>query len=421
MAVNDAPSLDGTGNYEHPLYDVLLETPGLSVATASLDALLAWGLEHSLWMFPMATSCCGIEFMAAAGSRVDLDRMGTIVRASPRHCDVMVVAGTITTKMAPRVKRLWDQIPEPKWCIAMGSCAISGDFYRNLYSVVPGVDTFLPVDVYIPGCPPNPEALMAGLLRLKEKIAETRLGKKVAPDPRPELLKATKPSLPRLQDLGRNPALSAQQTKSAFEATELGMGPALIVPEQPSAPPDVEAAGPAAEAAPADPAVPAPARADAPQDDFGALLTTVFGISELPKNGPPLIPVSRHVELAKRLKRLGYRQLVTVVASHWLAGTGRKGKEPGESEHFEVAFVLRTVGPGTKTATWSVRLGANESLPSLATVFAGCDWQEREQFDLVGVRFAGHPDLRRLMMAENYQGHPLRRDFPIDAPDAPWR
>ncbi|MCP4915674.1 MAG: NADH-quinone oxidoreductase subunit B [Proteobacteria bacterium] len=142
----------------------------------TLDKLLSWGQQNSLWVFPMATSCCGIEFMAAAASRFDMDRFGSIARGSPRHCDVMVVAGTITVKMAPRVKKLWDQMPEPKWCIAMGSCAISGDFYRDIYSVVPGVDVFLPVDVYVPGCPPNPEALLNGLRALKDKIDQQQKG-----------------------------------------------------------------------------------------------------------------------------------------------------------------------------------------------------------------------------------------------------
>jgi NADH-quinone oxidoreductase subunit B len=98
----------------------------------------------------MGTSCCAIELMATAASRLDIDRFGSIVRGSPRQADVMVIAGTITVKMAPRVKKLWDQMPEPKWAIAMGSCAISGDFYRDIYSVVPGVDTFMPVDVTCP-------------------------------------------------------------------------------------------------------------------------------------------------------------------------------------------------------------------------------------------------------------------------------
>ena len=179
-------ALEADRNYEHPLYDVLARFPGLDVATTSIDQLLQWGAKNSLWIFPMATSCCGIEFMAAAASRVDFDRMGAMIRGTPRQTDVMVVAGTITVKMAPRVKRLWDQMPEPKWCVAMGSCAISGDFYRDIYSVIPGIDVAIPVDVYIPGCPPNPESLMAGLMRLQEKVTLKREGKPVPRDARPE-------------------------------------------------------------------------------------------------------------------------------------------------------------------------------------------------------------------------------------------
>jgi NADH-quinone oxidoreductase subunit B len=202
--------------FSHPLYDFMARMPGLDVATTSADKLLTWGASNSLWIFPMATSCCGIEFMAAAASRVDLDRMGTIVRGTPRQSDVMVVAGTITVKMAPRVKKLWDQMPEPKWCLAMGSCAISGDFYRDIYSVVPGIDTFLPVDVYVPGCPPNPEELMHGLMRLQEKIQAFRAGKPrgaAERPPTPEHMR--RPSLPRLDDPTRPDELSLLQTQSA--------------------------------------------------------------------------------------------------------------------------------------------------------------------------------------------------------------
>ena len=205
--------------YEHPLYERMLSVPGLDVAVASLDQLLTWGAVNSLWVFPMATSCCGIELMATAASRVDVDRMGTIVRGTPRQADVMVVAGTITVKMAPRVKKLWDQMPEPKWCIAMGSCAISGDFYRNLYSVVPGIDTFLPVDVYVPGCPPNPEALMHGLLRLQEKIQRQRKGEKVVPEVNPDRIQVTKPSLPRLCDAARTKEAGPVRTPSVRRGT----------------------------------------------------------------------------------------------------------------------------------------------------------------------------------------------------------
>jgi NADH-quinone oxidoreductase subunit B len=187
--------------FEHPLYDYLERVPGLDVMTTTVDKLLTWGATNSMWIFPMATSCCGIEFMSAAASRVDLDRMGAIVRGTPRQCDVMIVAGTITVKMAPRVKRLWDQMPEPKWCMAMGSCAISGDFYRDIYSVIPGIDVAIPVDVYVPGCPPNPEQVMAGLLKLQEKIRLKRAGLPVPKEERPETLEKTIfPRIGRLEE-----------------------------------------------------------------------------------------------------------------------------------------------------------------------------------------------------------------------------
>jgi NADH-quinone oxidoreductase subunit B/C/D len=388
-------TVDDTGNFEHPLYETMLSVPGLSVATASIDSLLTWGLTNSLWVFPMATSCCGIELMAAAASRVDLDRMGSFLRGTPRHSDVMVVAGTITVKMAPRVLKLWQQMPEPKWCIAMGSCAISGDFYRNLYSVVPGIDTFLPVDVYVPGCPPNPEALMHGMLRLQEKVRRTRAGEKVTAEVSPTLLKATNPSIARLCDGARPAELSQQQEQSADTVTLDERREALSVPQSLDTT-----------------TLPSP-------EDFEALVTSM-GVA-MPKDGPPLVPGSAHVELARRLKAIGYRQFVSCVATHWLAGTGRQGKAPAEPEHFEVAYSVRTVGPQSRLAAWAVRVGPGEPVPTLSGVFAGADWQEREQYDLVGVPFAGHPDLRRLMMPENYTGHPLRRDFPSNAPLAPWR
>ncbi len=205
--------------FRHPLYGMiegLTSLPGLDVAYTTADKVLTWGLENSLWVFPMATSCCGIEFMGVASSRFDMDRIGSIPRATPRHCDVMIIAGTITVKMAPRVKKLWDQMPEPKWAIAMGSCAISGDFYRDIYSVVPGVDTFMPVDVYVPGCPPNPDHVLEGMRRLQEKIRLKRSGEWVEPDKRPvEGLRA--PSIPRLGDPARDPVIDRAQLDSVLQ------------------------------------------------------------------------------------------------------------------------------------------------------------------------------------------------------------
>lgn len=211
MAVNEDERA-----FDHPVYDMIARMPGLDVVTTTIDKLMTWGSTNSLWIFPMATSCCGIEFMAGAASRVDLDRMGTIIRGTPRQSDVMVVAGTITVKMAPRVKRLWDQMPEPKWCVAMGSCAISGDFYRDIYSVIPGIDVAIPVDVYIPGCPPNPETLMGGMLRLQEKIRLAREGKPVPKDERPETkAKMINPKIGRFEERGHEHPISRAQLLSA--------------------------------------------------------------------------------------------------------------------------------------------------------------------------------------------------------------
>ncbi len=138
----------------------------------TLDAAINWIRKNSLWPMPMGLSCCAIEFMAVACSRYDLSRFGSeVTRFSPRQADVMIVAGTVTYKMALAVRRIWDQMPEPKWCIAMGACASTGGMFRS-YSVLQGVDKILPVDVYISGCPPRPEAILEGLLTLRSQVID---------------------------------------------------------------------------------------------------------------------------------------------------------------------------------------------------------------------------------------------------------
>nr|WP_304941228.1 NADH-quinone oxidoreductase subunit B [Thermosulfurimonas sp. F29] len=143
--------------------------PGTPAFITPLDKLINWARTGSLWPMTFGLACCAIEMMATGASHHDLDRFGIIFRASPRQADVLIVAGTVTKKMAPVVRRVYDQMPEPRYVIAMGSCACSGGVFRT-YSTVQGCDEFLPVDVYIPGCPPRPEALMYGLMKLQEKI-----------------------------------------------------------------------------------------------------------------------------------------------------------------------------------------------------------------------------------------------------------
>jgi NADH-quinone oxidoreductase subunit B len=142
------------------------------VVHTQLDAAANWCRKNSLWPMPMGLACCAIELMAAGASRFDISRFGSeVMRFSPRQSDVMIVAGTVTYKMALAVKRIYDQMAEPKWVIAMGACASTGGMYRS-YAVLQGVDNILPVDVYIAGCPPRPEALLDALMKLQRKVAK---------------------------------------------------------------------------------------------------------------------------------------------------------------------------------------------------------------------------------------------------------
>lgn len=146
------------------------------ILLTTVDAVLDWARRSSLWPVTFAPACCAFELICTAASRFDISRFGMeIFRASPRQADLMITAGTLTWKMAPQVKRIYDQMAEPKWVIAMGACAISGGIFTGSYSVVPGYNRIIPVDVYIPGCPPRPEALLYGIRMLHNKIAKRSL------------------------------------------------------------------------------------------------------------------------------------------------------------------------------------------------------------------------------------------------------
>jgi NADH-quinone oxidoreductase subunit B len=168
-----------------------------NIIVTSIDWVIDWAKRSSLWTAVCYPACCGMEWMATLGPRFDASRFGMeIMRASPRQADLMITAGTLTWKMAPNVKRIYDQMAEPKWVIAMGACAISGGIFRSGYNVVPGYNKIIPVDVYVPGCPPRPEALLYGIQMLQKKIARTPV--------LPDLSELELPGLPGVKKLKGN-------------------------------------------------------------------------------------------------------------------------------------------------------------------------------------------------------------------------
>lgn len=155
------------------LGNVLDEFNDKGFVVANLDKLVNWARTGSLWPMTFGLACCAVEMMQAAAARYDLDRLGLVFRPSPRQSDVMIVAGTLCNKMAPALRKVYDQMAEPRWVISMGSCANGGGYYHYSYSVVRGCDRIVPVDVYVPGCPPTAEALMYGILQLQKKVERT--------------------------------------------------------------------------------------------------------------------------------------------------------------------------------------------------------------------------------------------------------
>ena len=276
--------------------------------TTSFENLVNWARSGSLHWMTFGLACCAIEMMQAAMPRYDLERFGAAPRGSPRQSDVMIVAGTLTNKMAPALRKVYDQMPEPRYVISMGSCANGGGYYHYSYSVVRGCDRIVPVDIYVPGCPPSAEALLYGILQLQKKI---------------------------------NSELTTKIKESEIKHNQLYI--------------------------------------------------TI--------NSEDLLDV---ILLLKTNKNTKFRQLIDITAVDY----------PENQKRFKIVYLLLS-HEFNQRIILSYFISENEKISSLTKIFPSANWMEREIFDMYGIKFSDHPDLRRILTDYGFEGHPLRKDFPL--------
>ncbi|MEO6095397.1 MAG: NADH-quinone oxidoreductase subunit NuoB [Fibrobacteria bacterium] len=376
--------------------------------TNAVDWVVGWARANSLWPLVFGTSCCAIEMMATGASHNDWARFGLeVARASPRQADLIILAGTIVEKMGSRLITLYEQMPGPKYVIAMGACTISGGpFFYDSYSVVKGADRLIPVDVYVPGCPPRPEALLFGVMKLQELIRKGGWRNSIVPRPinrapiRDEMSETAR--LWEEKEKLKQEAMKEAQERFKTENPDFKG----VVIKRVASPKFDEVAR-----------APRQQRGLPPAETFAILserfpALAVQGMADVTAEklaalGPEYVldaVVVRDdyhalIAFAKDDARFKLDFLIDLTAVDW-------------KDRFEVVVHLQSVEKGHKLfLRCALPHDAHPEIPTLIDLYAGANWHERETFDFFGIRFTGHPDLRRLFLDDDFPGHPLRKDF----------